>query len=226
MELKNKTIVITGASKGLGKTLAEHFILEGSNVVICSTKEAEIKKTAEEIGVLGICADVTKEEDMTRLLNETIKNFGKVDIWINNAGTWLAHSFAEDFDMDKVQKMLDVNILGTINGARVALRHMKNNGSGTILNVISDSALIGRPMSSMYCASKWAVNGFTKSIREENPDIQVLSIFPGGIQTSIFNGGIPQEKFDNFMTPQHVAERVIKNLKLSNPDTELSIKKE
>src|ERR1035437_1095471 len=150
MNLKDKVVVITGSSKGFGKALAEIFLSEGSKVVISSTDEKELEDTAKEIGAYGICADVTKEEDMTRLVDETIKQFGSIDIWINNAGLWNPHAFAEDLDMAEVRKMFDVNVIGLMNGSRVALRYMKEKSAGTILNVISDSALAGKPMSSAY----------------------------------------------------------------------------
>src|SRR3989338_2458842 len=224
MNLKEKVVVITGASKGFGKALAEVFLREGSKVVICSTNKKEIKSVAKKIGAFGIRADVTKEKDLAKLSNQVIKNFGKIDIWVNNAGLWLPHAFVEDFDMTKVQKMFEVNIVGLINGSRIALRHMKKRRSGTIIQVISDSALRGRPMSSAYSASKWAVNGFTKGIREENKNISILSIFPGGMKTLIFGKKKPSS-FNDFMDTKDVAKKVISNLKLKIPKEELIIRK-
>lgn len=226
MNLKDKVVVITGGSRGFGKTLAEFFVKEGSRVVISSNNSDETKKVAQEIGATGICADVTKEDELTSLLNETVKNFGGVNIWINNAGLWMTHSSIEDFDMNKVRKMFDVNVIGTINGSRVALRYMKEKKSGTIINVISTAALGERPNLSTYCASKWAVNGFTKSIRAEDKEknILILSIFPGGMKTEIFGENKP-DNFNDFMEPEYVAEKVIDNLKLENPEEELIVQR-
>jgi len=226
MNLKDKVIVITGGSKGFGKTLAELFVKEGAKVVINSNNKKEIKKVANEMGVLGICADVTKEKDLEKLANKVIKKFGGIDIWINNAGLWMTHSFIEDFDMKKVRKMFDVNIIGTINGSRIALRFMKEKKSGVIINIISTAALAERPTLSTYCASKWAVNGFTKSIRVEDRDknILILSVFPGGMKTEIFGDSKP-DNFNDFMETEYVAEKVINNLKLENPEEELVIQK-
>ena len=226
MNLKDKVIVITGGSKGFGKTLAELFVKEGAKVVINSNNKKEIKKVANEMGVLGICADVTKEKDLEKLANKVIKKFGGIDIWINNAGLWMTHSFIEDFDMKKVRKMFDVNIIGTINGSRIALRFMKEKKSGVIINIISTAALAERPTLSTYCASKWAVNGFTKSIRVEDRDknILILSVFPGGMKTEIFGDSKP-DNFNDFMETSYVAEKVINNLKLENPEEELVIQK-
>jgi NADP-dependent 3-hydroxy acid dehydrogenase YdfG len=223
MNLKNKVIVITGGSKGFGKTLAKLFIENGSNVVINSNNETEIKEVANEIGAMGICADVTKEEELTNLLNNVLDKFGDIDIWINNAGIWLPHDFVENFDMSKVRKMFEVNVMGTINGVRVALREMKKNNTGIIINIISDSALAGTPTSSLYSSSKWAVRGLTESIRKENKDITILSVYPGAMKTDIFGDKKP-EKYEKFMETEYVANLVIENLKLENPEEELIIK--
>ena len=224
MNLKNKIVVITGGSKGFGKALAKTFLGEGSKVVISSNNEKEIEDASKEIGALGIFADVTKEEDLMHLADETIKKFGVIDIWINNAGIFIPRGIVENLDMSEARVMFDVNVFGVINGSRVSLRYMKEKGDGTILNVISDSALVSRPMSSIYCASKWAVNGFTKSIREGNENISVLAIYPGAMKTDIFGENKPDE-YDNFMEPEYVAEKVINNLELEKPEEELVIQR-
>jgi len=224
MNLRNKVIVITGGSKGFGKKLAEAFLKEGANVVISSNNEKEIQNVAKEIGAFGIFADVTREEDLTYLLKATIKKFNGVDIWINNAGLWLPHDFAENFDMNLVRKIFEVNVIGLMNGSRVALRFMKEKGTGTIINIISDSGLIERPMSSSYCASKWAAAGFTKSIRGENEKISILGVYPGGMKTEIFGPSKP-EGFDNFMETSYVVEKVINNLKSDDTKVDLIVQK-
>jgi len=224
MNLKDKIVVITGGSKGFGKTLAEFFIKEGSKVVISSNNKDDIENTAKEIGAVGICADVTKEEDLIILANEVIKNFGQIDIWVNNAGLWMGNDLVENLDMEKVRKMFDVNVVGTMNGSRVALRLMKEKGKGIIMNILSTAALAGRPSLSAYCASKWAVDGFTKSMREENDNILILSVYPGGMKTEIFNDSKPDD-WNEFMETSYVTEKVINNLKLENPEKELVIRR-
>ncbi|MBI5139385.1 SDR family oxidoreductase [Candidatus Nomurabacteria bacterium] len=225
MELKDKVVVITGGSRGFGKALAEAFLNEGAKVAICSLNEEEVRKTATETGALGVCGDVTKEEEMKTLAEKTKTKFGKIDVWVNNAGLWMT-GLAEDVDMEKVRKMFEVNVIGLINGSRVALRHMKEKNSGVIINISSRASLSGRPLISEYAASKWAVNGFTKSIREENKDtnILILSVMPGGMKTTIFGADKP-ENFDNFMDVKDVAKKVIQNLKLENPELDSLIER-
>jgi 3-oxoacyl-[acyl-carrier protein] reductase len=224
MNLKDKVVVITGGTKGFGKALAEAFLKEGSKVVINSRDRDELKKAVDEMGVLGICADVTNEDELTYLIKETVKELGNVDIWINNAGIWMGDDLAENFDMDKVRKMFDVNVIGTMNGTRVALRLMKEKGKGVIINIISTAALAERPTLSTYCSSKWAVNGFTKSVREENDDVSIFSVYPGGMKTGLFGEAKPDD-WDNFMEPEYVAWKVIDNLKKESPEEELVIKR-
>ncbi len=224
MELKNKVVVITGGSKGFGRALAEDFIKEGSKVVICSQNKDELQKVAKEIDATAIIADVKNEEELTSLAQKTIKEFGQIDIWVNNAGIWLPHANTEDLNMEEVKAMFDVNVYGLMNGSRVALRHMKDRKSGTIINILSAAALGGRPNISAYAASKWAANGFSKSILEENKNngISVLSVFPGGMKTNIFDKGKP-DNFDAFMDVKDVSVKVIANLKKENPEHELII---
>jgi len=225
MNLKNKVVIITGGSRGFGMILAQHFLKEGLKVVISSNDEKELKEVSDKIGVYGVYGDVTKEEDMTSLVEETVKKFGVIDIWINNAGMWM-NGIAEDTDMDKVRKMFEVNVFGLMNGSRVALRYMKEKNSGVIMNIISTSALSGRSNISTYCSSKWAANGFTKAIREENKDknIRILSVFPGGMKTEIFGKDRP-DNFNDFMEVEPVVEKVINNLKKELPEEELIIQR-
>lgn len=226
MQLKDKVVAITGGSRGLGKSMAILFQKEGAKVAICSLNPNEVSKTANELGILGVCADVSKEDELNNFKEEIIKNYGDIDIWINNAGVWM-DGLLENSDMDKAHKMFDINLMGTINGTRSILSLMKNKNSGTIINIISQAGLYGRANYSLYAASKWAVNGFTKSIRLENADqgLSFIAIYPGGIKTDIF-GGEKLIGYENFMDVDKVALKIINNLKQDIPEEELSITKE
>ncbi|MFA7286799.1 MAG: SDR family oxidoreductase [Patescibacteria group bacterium] len=224
--MKDKVIVITGGSKGLGKGLANILANNSNRVVICARHEVELDKTAKEIGAIPFLADVAKEEDVELLAAYAVKEFGCIDLWINNAGIWLPHASIEDTDLKKVQEMFLVNVFGTMNGSKIALTQMRKQGHGTVVNIISTSGLIARPQSSGYAASKWAVRGFTDSIREEvkGTDIHVLSVYPGGMQTDLFGEQKPEE-MNKYMTFESVAEKIIENLDALEPLTELIIKR-
>ena len=227
MNLKDKVVVITGGSRGLGRSMAELFIKEGATVVVSSKDKILLDTTAKEIKAYAIKADVTKEKDIQKLVDKTIKKFGRIDIWINNAGIFITHDFLENFESEKVKNVLLVNTFGTFLGCKFALKQMKmQKEKGVILNVISTSALAGRPKSSMYSASKWAVVGLTKAIQMENADsgIKILSVYPGGMKTKLFGVKKPAD-FDTYMEQDYVAEKVIANLKLENPEPELIIRR-
>ena len=227
MNLKDKVVVITGGSRGLGRSMAELFIKEGATVVVSSKDKILLDTTAKEIKTYAIYADVTKEKDIQKLVDKTIKKFGRIDIWINNAGIFITHDFLENFESEKVKNVLLVNTFGTFLGCKFALKQMKmQKEKGVILNVISTSALAGRPKSSMYSASKWAVVGLTKAIQMENADsgVKILSVYPGGMKTKLFGVKKPAD-FDTYMEQDYVAEKVIANLKLENPEPELIIRR-
>ena len=227
MTLKDKAVVITGGSKGFGRALAETFLQEGARVMIASLDKDKLEATAKEIGASFCVADVTKEGDMSNLLTETLKQFGTADIWINNAGLWMAEANADSSYMDKVRKMFDVNVFGLMNGSRIALQYMEKQNSGTLINILSIAGVTVRPEIAAYSASKWAGTGFTKSMREKvkEKNISILAVYPGGMKTDIF-GDYKYKNFDQFMNPKDVAQKVVNNIKLENPEQDLIIKRE
>lgn len=224
MELKNKTVIITGGTKGLGLALARGFENEGANVVVCSRSEEEFKNVSG--GVLAVKADVTKEEDLENVLNIAKEKFGGVDIWINNAGIWLPHRSIEETDWRRAHDLIEVNLFGTVYGSKVALSEMKKKNEGVIINILSTSALEGKINETAYCSSKFASDGFTKSLRKELEEtgIKILAVYPGGMKTDLFNEEIP-EKYSDYMTPEFVAEKIISNLKSDSPEEELIIRR-
>lgn len=223
MKIENKIIVITGATKGLGKALAQNF-LNRSNTVISSarTKNTSSDQNPNDI---FIAADVTSEKEMENLANEVISRFGRINIWINNAGIWHPHSSIEEINMDLAHKMFEVNVFGTMYGSRSALKQMKKQNSGTIVNILSTSGLVGRPTSAAYCASKFAADGFTKSLRlaTKEQNISVISVYPDGMQTDIF-GDVKLSNYNEFLLPEKVAEEIIDNLEQDKPVEEQIIR--
>ena len=141
MDLKNKVVVITGGSKGLGKVLALCFLKNGSKVVVCS-REGEFKNLKN--GIIGVKADVTKENEIEALAKKVINDFGKIDIWVNNAGIWLPHKPIEETDWKRAHDLMEVNLFGTVYGSKIALAQMRKQNFGLIVNIISTSGLNGK----------------------------------------------------------------------------------
>ncbi len=225
MTIKDKVVVITGASRGLGKALAALFANEGAKLVLSSRPGKELEKAGRELGVETFPADVTKEDEIVKLADFALEKFGRIDIWINNAGIWMPHALIEEMDWKKVHELVEVNLFGTVYGSKAALIQMKKQQTGVIINIISVSALEGRPGSSGYCASKYAAVGFTKSLRLEvkQDNIKVLAIYPDKMKTNLFDEKKP-ENYGGFMSPEFVAENLLKNLKKDSPEEELIIR--
>ncbi len=223
MDLKNKVVVITGGSKGLGRALALRFLEDGSKVIVCS-KDGDFKNL--ENGIVGIKADVTKEDEVQALADKVIVDFNKIDIWVNNAGIWLPHKPIEETDWKRAHDLIEVNLFGTVYGSKIALAQMRKQGLGLIVNIISTSGLNGKINETAYCASKFAVSGFTRSLMKEvdGEKIRILGVYPGGMQTNLFDENKP-ENYTEFMDPNFVAEKIISNLKLEKPEEELIIKR-
>ena len=224
--LQNKTAVITGASKGLGRSLAALFVSLGANVVINARNQEEIDGVAHDIGAHGFAGDVTIEADMRALADFAMERFGSLEYWVNNAGIWIPHCPIQDLPMERVRQMVEVNLYGTMHGARAALAHMVPAKSGTIVNILSTSALEGRAGSAGYCASKYAAVGFCKSLRKEvvGDGIKVFNVYPGGMKTNLFDEQ-KHEAYDSFMEPDDVALRMWRNLKSKNAKEEFVIKR-
>lgn len=227
MLLQNKVIVITGAGNGLGKALAKMLISKKANLVLCDKNEKALQIVAEETHPTSVLIDTTNKKDIDKLVEMALDKFGKIDIWINNAGVWLPRMNIEEVSTERAHNLIEVNFFGTLNGVVSAIKQMKTQGDGTIVNIVSTSALTGRPQSAIYASSKHAVKGLTDSIREELKDfkIKVIGIYPGGIKTNLFEEKRPED-FDEYMTPEFVAEKIVTNLEKNNPDEELIIKRE
>lgn len=225
MKLNNSVIVITGASRGLGWALAEAFAQKQAHVVLCS-RAKDIVDRAAKLNGLGIVADVTDEAALRQVAAAAIKRYGQIDIWINNAGTRIPHGPVEQIDINRMHQMMEVNVFGVLYGSRAALNYMKPRQQGTIVNILSTSALTGRANSAAYAASKYAATGFTKSLRLEvaPAGITVIGVYPGGMRTNFFDEQKPDD-YDQYMPPADVARRIIANLEQEQPEEELIVKR-
>ncbi len=226
MNLYGKVVVVTGASKGLGAELTKMLAKEGAKLVACARNERELKEVAKATGATAITVDVSDENQVKKLAEAAVQKFGRIDIWINNAGTWLPHATAEDMDMKRVKEMIDTNLFGTMYGSREALKQMKKQKHGTIINIVSSSGLEGRAGSSGYAASKFGATGFTRSIRLEtvNLGVKVIGVYPGGMKTTIFDEKKP-ENYGEFMNTGEVAKKIVENLKQDQPQEEQILKR-
>jgi NADP-dependent 3-hydroxy acid dehydrogenase YdfG len=210
-------VAITGAGRGLGRALAEAFSAEGASLVLGARSSAEIDGLASSLGnAVAVQTDVRLPLDCERLVEAAVAEFGRLDIMVNNAGL-AVYGPVETTAPDAVNAMIDTNVKGVIYGSQAAFRVMKAQGSGFIINISSIAGKLHLPNEAVYNASKWAVNGFTGTLRLEAAphNIRVTCVCPGGIDTPFwramdyypFPPGVDPEV--DFMRPEEVAESVV-----------------
>ena len=200
MLLEGKVAVVTGGTRGIGLAIVKSFLRHGASVTLCGSRKETVEKALATIEdfmpgapVRGAHPDLTDEAEVRACLDETIGAFGHLDIMVNNAGisqsTPLLSYTAEEF-----QKVLDLNILAVFNGCQAAAKVFSEQGSGVILNTSSVVSLYGQAAGVGYPASKFAVNGMTKSLaRELGPKgIRVNAVAPGVTATDMV-AALPEE---------------------------------
>lgn len=192
MSIKGKTIIITGASSGIGEATAKKLSKEGANVVLSARREDRLNSLKDEIVkdggmALVVPADVTNKEDFKKVVSSTLEEFGSIDGIINNAGL-MPLSYVKNLHTDEWDKMIDVNIKGVTNGVSAVLPTMMEQKSGNIINISSSAAHKYYPGGAVYCATKAAVKMFTEGLRAElapHYGINVTSIDPGFVSTEL-----------------------------------------
>lgn len=189
MKLKNKVAIITGSSRGIGKATAILFAKEGAKVVInCKDQTAEAKRVVSVLGnakAIFIQADVSKEDDVKRLVSETIKKFSKIDILINNAGAIFRKGDWKS-NVDIWHMAMDVNLTSTWLMIREVAPIMIKNGSGSIVNVASIYGFLGAAPVLAYASAKGGLITLTKSFAKElAPNIRVNAVAPGNVMTDM-----------------------------------------
>ena len=189
----SKTVVITGAAKGIGKAIAKTFAYSGYNVCInYNTSEEEAKSLCEELAKDGcnviICkADVTDRKQVDKMIDTVISSFGNIDVLVNNAGISEYKLFI-DIDEKDLKRMLDVNILGTFNMTQAVLKKsMLPRKDGTIINISSIWGMVGASLEVAYSTSKAAIIGMSKALAKElaPSNITVNVVAPGAISTDM-----------------------------------------
>ena len=188
MDLTGKVVVITGASMGIGEAIAKEFVEHGSSVVFSSRDLARAEAARQRVGsperTCAVACDVTQRGEIDRLLQETISRYKRVDVWVNNAGFGLMDSVAS-MDMRECRRMFDTNLFGVIDAIQLVAPVMKQQGSGSIINIASTAGHIAVPYMAAYCASKHALRAIGNAARLElrGAGVNVLTVCPGYIST-------------------------------------------
>lgn len=189
--IKNKVVVITGASSGLGEAATKHLAQLGATVVLGARRTDRIEKLANEIvgnggKALAIATDVTKRDQVKNLVDSAVEKFGRVDVLLNNAGIMPLSPMGR-LNVDEWDQMIDVNIKGVLNGIAAVLPYMKEQKSGQIINTSSVAGHKTFPGSAVYSATKFAVRALSEGLRSEvKPyNIRTTIVSPGAVKTEL-----------------------------------------
>ncbi len=222
--LKDKVIIVTGASSGIGQALAREAMQQGMRVVLAARRTEPMQQMAQELSwpadrYLIVKADVSEENDCRQLVEEAINTFGQIDVLINNAGISMRALFS-DLDLDVIRKLMEVNFWGTVYTTWHALPHLLKS-RGSVTGVSSIAGFRGLPGRTGYSASKFAMHGFLEALRTENlhKGLHVLVACPGFTASNIrktalaadgsAQGESPRDE-GSMMSAQQVAQHILR----------------
>lgn len=234
--LKDKVVLITGATSGIGKATAHAFGKEGAKVAICGRNHDNLEKAVAELkadgaSVFGIKCDVSDQEQVHQLIEATVSHFGGLDILVNNAGIGMRALFNE-LDLAVLKQVIDINFWGTVYCTKFALPHLLES-KGSVVGVSSIAGYRGLPARTGYSSSKFAVHGFLESLRTENlkTGLHVMLICPGFTKSNIrkaalgkdgsSQGESPRDE-KGMMSAEEVAKELVNGVKKRKRDVILT----
>jgi 3-oxoacyl-[acyl-carrier protein] reductase len=187
VELRNAIALVTGGSSGIGFATAHKLIAAGAKVAICGRDERKLKRAADDLGALGIVADVSDERDVVAMVGRVIEAFGDYNVLVNNAGFG---SFAPllETKLEEMQRVYATNVFGAMLVARESARHFVSKQYGNIVNVASTAGQRGFAGGTAYASSKFALHGLTECWRAElrKSNVRVMQVNPSEVQTAFF----------------------------------------
>jgi short-subunit dehydrogenase len=216
VRLTEAVVVITGASSGIGRAAAYAFARRGARLVLAARRAhllEEVVQECEQIGAetLAVPTDVTDADAVERLAIAAEQRFGRIDVWVNNAGVTAMGRF-DQLPPDIFRQVIETNLFGYVHGARTALRRFGAEGAGVLINNASMNAYVAEPYASAYVASKFAVRALSDCLREEwldEPEIHVCTVLPAVIDTPLFQHAANYEgRPVRAMPPVYAAEKV------------------
>jgi NAD(P)-dependent dehydrogenase (short-subunit alcohol dehydrogenase family) len=192
LHLANKTAIVTGGSKGIGKGIAESLAAEECNLVICARHEDELNQAADNLRdsgakALAVTADLTKDADIQKLVDAAVEKFGSIDILINNAGTVGQHGTFEETSVEEWKNLFELNLFAVVKLTQKVLPYMKKQRWGRIINISSENGTQPYPDMIHYNASKAALTNFSKALSKQyaSEGILVNTVSPAFIQTPL-----------------------------------------
>jgi NAD(P)-dependent dehydrogenase (short-subunit alcohol dehydrogenase family) len=231
----NKVAVITGAGSGIGRALAVELANQGARIAICDVNAAGLSETANTakakgVEVLDKVVNIASREEVAEFAIQVKNQFGQVDLVFNNAGIALGKKSLLDLSYEEWEKIMGINLWGVIYGTKEFLPHLMQRPEAAIINISSVFGLAGIAEQTPYCTTKFAVRGFTESLRMEliGSPVEVYCVHPGGINTNIAKAAMEEAKdaktkkeVENFQkmlihTPEKAANTILNAVKTKN----------
>lgn len=223
---RQKNVLVTGGANGLGKLLAQRSLEKGAQcVVIWDINEANLHKTVDELNakgfeVYGQIVDVSNVNDIEKAAAKTLSEVGTIDILFNNAGIVAGNKPFYEHTKRDIEKTIGINVLGVMHVARVFMQGMVEKRRGHVINIASAAGLMANPKMSVYAASKWAVLGWSESLRIEleavSSNMHVTTVTPSYINTGMFEG-VTAPLLTPILDPEEVADEIIKAVRDNEP---------
>ena len=220
MKLKDKTALVTGASKGIGKAIAAALAEEGARVLLNARGESDLQATAEELRGKGaevetLAGDVGDEEVADRLIKTVVDRWGRLDILVNNAGVGRRGPF-EELDAETFDMLFRTNVRGPFLLMKAAAAQMKQQGGGSMVSIASLAGVNPVPGHAVYAATKWALIGLSRSVFAElrKHNVRMLIVEPGSTLTDFEGAEEKKKKADRIPHPEDVAQIVVASLAL------------
>ncbi len=234
-KLRGTTVVITGATSGIGRATALEFVKAGARVVVAGRRAERLNELVSEIeakggAALAVRADVAVQVEVEKLIEQAIERFGRIDTLVNNAGVALAAKFTEQSIAD-FRQVMEVNFWGAVYACKAVVPQMRHQpGGGVIINVSSILGKRGMPFETAYCASKFALAGFSEALRAEvmSEGIEVSTIFPGAVETEIFEAaanqtGLEMPHFIPKFPATQMARVIVQDARFPQPEVVMAL---
>jgi len=219
MQIKDSIFLVTGGSLGIGKSTAKLLIEKGGKVAITGRNKARLEKAAKEIGAFPINADVAKAEDVNRTYDEFVKQFGKLDCLINNAGIGGKWDQIFDLDLEDFMNVYSVNVFGAALMAKYAANLFKKQNYGNMINIASTAGTKGYASGTVYASSKFALRGMTQCWQAElrKYNVRVILVNPSEVLTAFGDDeGKERKEVSNKLRSYEIAHTIVSTLEMDD----------
>ncbi|HWS48674.1 MAG TPA: SDR family oxidoreductase [Candidatus Methanoperedens sp.] len=219
MDIKNKNIVVTGASDGLGRATASKLAAQGSNLALVARNHDRLNSLVEELSLkypqqkfIAYFCDISQLNQIKTTVKKIISDFEDIHILLNIAGIWQKMSPLENINVDDIQIIIQTNLVGLIQITNQLLPNLKNQSEAIIINDSSSSGIMPRPEQAVYCASKYGVTGFTEVLKVDlkGSNVRVAGLYQGGTNTQMFSKANDLDKpLNDFTDPNDLADVIV-----------------